>query len=101
MTSEYVEMMVKSKFYKEGYSHTPPDELRKDTHYPMILTKLPFKLLVNEERVVICLFSHKGIDFLVVNAHLTANEDRTVERIDEMRAIGNKLRHLPQKIMTR
>jgi len=53
VTTEYIEMMEKSKFYKEGFSHTPPDEKRINNHFPMILTKLPFKLLLNEDRVVI------------------------------------------------
>ena len=62
VTDEYTNLLENSKFFKEGYQHTP---LSRDFyHQPMIVTKLPFTLLFTPEsdesksRFVICLFNN-------------------------------------------
>jgi mRNA deadenylase 3'-5' endonuclease subunit Ccr4 len=48
---EYIEILEKSKVFKDNYQHTPADP--QLIHFPMIVTKLPFQLLLNEHRFVV------------------------------------------------
>lgn len=90
-------MLKKSEFYKQGFRHSPPDTKRTAMHFPMILTDLPFDILYNEKRVVIALFTHQDINFLVVNVHLTAYESKRQTRKEEMRYIDTTIKELVEK----
>ena len=76
VTPLFIDRLEKSKFYKEGFEHTPIDSEKVKAHFPMIISRLPFVTLYNKNRFCICLFEIEGINTIVICAHLIANEDQ-------------------------
>lgn len=89
VTEEYIDLLEGSEFYKSGgFTHTEPEQDRKDKHFPMILSRLPFVCLYNKDRTVIWLFERDDVNFIVVNAHFTAYEDKADVRLQEIRDLN-------------
>ena len=98
VTSDYVEALENSKFYKEGYQHT---ELTGSLHHePLIVSKLPFTVLYKPDsheskiRFLICLFCKEDINFIVINAHLIAYEEKRKQRKSEMKFLREIIKDL-------
>ena len=97
ITEEYIPELERSELIKQGYKFTPPMPPTYSSHYPMILSRLPFELLYNKERFCICLFTKDDVDFIVIATHLYYTEiDREI-RQQQMRDLDQVLKTLTDR----
>jgi len=48
VTETYIEMLEKSKFFKNGYQHSGALESKRNGHHPLIISRLPMKILYTD-----------------------------------------------------
>jgi endonuclease/exonuclease/phosphatase family metal-dependent hydrolase len=90
VTLYYIDQLEQSDFFASGYSHTPVPEVLIDDHFPMIVSKLPFDLLYNQDHILICLFEKEGVNFIIANGHLNyleSNRDIRKSQIEKVRQL--------------
>lgn len=94
----FIKHLSKSPFISiNNYTWSEPSKSTKDSkdsHYPIILSKLIFFILHNEKRKVFALFQKENLNFIVINLHLRAFEDNAKVRSKEMAEVSKILEEL-------
>ena len=108
VTPMYIQMLENSDFYIEGgYSHSEPADFNRNGHCPLIISKLPMKILKIKEKadnmedisnlkdsIVIAEITQEGTKFIVICAHLSAFEQNVGKREKEMKKLDLILKEL-------
>jgi len=98
VTPDYFPYLEESEFFNSGFQRSEADSSLLKEHFPVIVSRIPFTTLYNHNKQVIALFSNKGVNFIVVNVHLTSVEALNLVREREIGDIFTNLDELSNEI---
>lgn len=94
-TKGYMQKVYQNQYLTETYQISNFKGKGLDS---IILSKFKFTELCQKSRRVYALFDFKGVNFIIVAAHLVSNEKNIHLRRDEIRRISETIADLPKSV---